>query len=628
MPQASENRNSSVPVLLIQPPFAPLERPSMGLSLLKPGLAELGIAAEILYVNFDFAEEIGLKDYQFAPSLPMQLLTGEWVFSTAAFPDFDCEEEVYYSLLERGWPWIVETLRRLRGLAPDFIKRQAEKIVARGPKIVGCSSVFAQHCSSLALLRAVKEADPSIVTVIGGSNCEGSMGEVTKRSFPWVDYVVAGEADFTFPALCGQLLADAAPTRLPGVLSSERTSAVGRGQVLELDRTQVPDFGDYFARLERCPDKSLIRATLMVETSRGCWWGAKHHCTFCGLNGQSMSFRSKSPERVLDELESLSQTYSLNNFEAVDNILDMGYLESVFPAIIERGVRYQIFYETKVNLRHKQLECMAQAGVRSLQPGIESLDDRVLALMDKGTTGLQNLQMLKWAREFGIYIVWNVLYGFPGEEDSWYYEMAESVDRLVHLQAPVRMARVRYDRYSPYHYDSDKYGVKLNPSRCYSLVYPLEEEDIEDLAVFFEDAPGSCRGRSGPGVAELGRKINFWDETFRCKNPILSVEDNGECLTIIDTRPCAVEFSYQMGEPARSLYLQCDRVCSRRKLERSGASDHQLSIEEVGAIIDDWEHRQLILEKNGRVLALAVRGELPTLNFAQCGLGGVLVETK
>jgi radical SAM superfamily enzyme YgiQ (UPF0313 family) len=39
-----------------------------------------------------------------------------------------------------------------------------------------------------------------------------------------------------------------------------------------------------------------------METARGCWWGAKHHCTFCGLNQNDMAFRAKSPQCAMDEL--------------------------------------------------------------------------------------------------------------------------------------------------------------------------------------------------------------------------------------------------------------------------------------------------------------------------------------
>jgi magnesium-protoporphyrin IX monomethyl ester (oxidative) cyclase len=60
---------------------------------------------------------------------------------------------------------------------------------------------------------------------------------------------------------------------------------------------------------------------LLLETSRGCWWGAKQHCTFCGLNGGAMAFRSKSAERVVEEIRYLRDRYGVESLSVVDNIL-------------------------------------------------------------------------------------------------------------------------------------------------------------------------------------------------------------------------------------------------------------------------------------------------------------------
>ena len=89
-------------------------------------------------------------------------------------------------------------------------------------------------------------------------------------------------------------------------------------------------------------------------------------------------FRSKSPERVLDELAQQARRYRSFRFEAVDNILDMAYLKQLFPALAENDAGYEFFYEVKANLSREQLRLLAQAGVTHIQPGIESLSSHVL----------------------------------------------------------------------------------------------------------------------------------------------------------------------------------------------------------------------------------------------------------
>ena len=73
----------------------------------------------------------------------------------------------------------------------------------------------------------------------------------------------------------------------------------------------------------------------------------------------------------------------------------------------------ELFYEVKANLKKAQVRLLRDAGVRVIQPGIESFSSNVLARMRKGVKGLQNIQLLKWCKEFGITPHWNLLWGFP-----------------------------------------------------------------------------------------------------------------------------------------------------------------------------------------------------------------------
>ncbi len=67
--------------------------------------------------------------------------------------------------------------------------------------VVGFTTTFEQNLASLSLARMVKERYPEKVVVFGGANCDGVMGVELHRSFPWIDYVVSGEADLVFPRL-------------------------------------------------------------------------------------------------------------------------------------------------------------------------------------------------------------------------------------------------------------------------------------------------------------------------------------------------------------------------------------------------------------------------------------------
>ena len=183
----------------------------------------------------------------------------------------------------------------------------AERSSRDEPRIVGCSSVFQQHCASLALLKRIRELSPDTVLLMGGANCEGDMGVQTLQIFPWVDCIVSGEADALFPrALQG--IARTRPRRRPDIAAgrrrfattitetcfrSFRSSSRKRRALLipDMDSLPLPDYGHYFRNAEASTLSNMIKPGLLAESSRGCWWGEKFHCTFCGLNGEGMKYR-------------------------------------------------------------------------------------------------------------------------------------------------------------------------------------------------------------------------------------------------------------------------------------------------------------------------------------------------
>ncbi|MFD1044791.1 RiPP maturation radical SAM C-methyltransferase, partial [Kibdelosporangium lantanae] len=228
-----------------------------------------------------------------------------------------------------------------------------------------------------------------------------------------------------------------------------------------------------------------IESVLLVETGRGCWWGEKHHCTFCGLNGSTMAFRSKSAERVLDEITTLHQRSGVTTFSVVDNILDMRYFRTLLPHLEKLPLHFS--WEVKANLTREQVRQLAAAHIETIQPGIESLSDNVLSLMDKGTTRLQNIQLLKWCKQYGVAPAWNLLFGFPGERTADYEEQLEVVKRIWHLDPPSGWGPVRLDRFSPYFDRPDVYGiVNIRPMAPYPFIYPFDDKILMRIASYFD----------------------------------------------------------------------------------------------------------------------------------------------
>jgi ribosomal peptide maturation radical SAM protein 1 len=590
-------------------PFADLRRPAIGVSLLKAAAVREGYSAKVEYCCFSLAGVMGHDNYQqISNSYPPDILLGEWFFADDLFGDeIPPEEEYLEKILAPLAPLqTIDDIRKARRSRSQYLDDIAGRLAAQSPTVVGFTTTFHQTCASLAVARRLKRLPNPPIIVFGGANCEGEMGLQLSQSFPWVDFVCCGESDISFVMLLHHLLRGG-PAEIPGVLKQGQSREVSVSEMVkDMDTLPVPDFDDYFDQLEKSGIGSAIFGSLVVETSRGCWWGAKHHCTFCGLNGATMAYRSKSPDRAMDEIVSLCRKHGLARVCCVDNILDMRYIDTLFPRLAECGLEMQFFYEVKSNLRFEQLVKLHRGGLRQIQPGIESFSDQVLRLMDKGVTGFQNIQLLRWCEELGIDCVWNVIAGFPGEEESEYARMAQLVPLLTHLNPPSTCTTVRLDRFSPFHSRAETFGFKkIRPARAYFFVFPLGRKELSRLAYFFDFDYDDSRNPN-LYMEPLAREVERWFET-RCNSERPSRLDahfDGPKIRVTDTRDVARNPSYHLtGLRARLLAL-CDVSATMPQLLRRAELPGQEP--EVRSALESLVADGLVAHEDGHYLTLAV----------------------
>jgi ribosomal peptide maturation radical SAM protein 1 len=604
--------------VLVSMPFMGLDRPSIQLGLLKAIGEEHGFAVRTLHANLDFAARIGAEHYR-ALAEKRGPLVGDWLFSVAAFgaeapdPDGRMLDELAGELayLTGTWPQARDWLLRTRDTdVPALLDSLVDSQSWHEVRVVGFSCTFQQNTASFALARRLKQRYPHLVTVFGGANFDGEMGLELVRSVECVDLAVTGEADASFPLLLRALAAGADPAAVPGVSrrSGGQLIATAPGPPAgNLDDLPTPDYGEYFERAERL--SLLSRAArrdvwIPFESSRGCWWGARHHCTFCGLNGTTMRFRAKSPRRVLDELARMARRYGSFRFEAVDNILDMRYLKELFPAIAGAACDYQIFYEAKANLSRAQLRVLASGGVTHLQPGLESLSSNVLRLMDKGVRAAQNVNLLRWSRYYGIDVAWSILWGFPGETAEDYTEQAAAASWLTHLQPPQDSGRIWLERFSPMYAEPERFGVlRREPERSYRYVYP-ERVELDRIAYFFDyEVDGALPAAT---YEPLRRALAAWADAWRCEpRPTLTYWSAPGFLQIHDGRHPGRGGTYAFEGAIADIYLACaDRPATAAAVRRGLRPERPAGF--VEEVFDEFERRGLMFRDGTLAVALAL----------------------
>jgi ribosomal peptide maturation radical SAM protein 1 len=595
-------QRSAWQVVLVCMPFMDAYRPSIQIGLLKALTTAHGFSARSLHANLDFAAQIGLDYYQ-RLSQHRGHMVGEWLFSLEAFQDDAPDPDAHMlDQLAHDLSYIVEPHEDLRRKliatrrtdVPLYLDALVDSFPWEEAAVVGFSSTFQQNAASFALARRLKQRYPHILTVFGGANFEDEMGPELVRAIDCIDAAVIGEGDDAFPGLLEALAAGSDP----GLVPSLARRVDGKVMVTpaspprdQLDNLPVPDYEEYFEHAEELgilPEGNR-NVWLPIETARGCWWGAKHHCTFCGLNGTSMSVRSKSPERVLDELSSQARRYRSCHFEAVDNILDPVYLKQLFPALVESGAGYQFFYEVKSNLDREQLKLLAKAGVTRIQPGLESLNSHVLGLMRKGVRAAQNVNLLRWARYYDINAEWNLLWGFPGETEVDYTEQAAVIPHLTHLQPPSSISRIWLERFSP--------------QRSYRYVYP-QDVDLNKVAYFFDYQLEG--GLPESAYATVRSAVAAWSEAWLAeKPPFLTYWSAPHFVQIRDQRWPGRMGTYTFEDTLADLYLACvtrptTAAAARRQLGL------RLPAEAVQELFIEFRDRGLMFLDGPFALALAL----------------------
>lgn len=636
-------------VALVNLPLAPAEVPSIGLTQIRAAaVRRLGatVTIDIHYVNQEFAQMLGFDRYRELAEGNTWTGLGDWFFRPAAFPEEPDNTDEYLGQfgIQPTDPRISDLLEIRRGIS-GWIAQAARARQLVTADVVGFTSMFSQNTAVLGMARYLKQVNPGVITMIGGANCEDPMGRVLAARAPQLDLVFSGPGTESFPEVLSRIVSGHAgrmPARLaagiPGVLAGAPHSrpvrtveaggypgqaGPGRARVLvsvgprpdeqrEIAGQETPIDGgplvlDYDSFLEDWEERlggTGREPTLLIETSRGCWWGQRHHCTFCGLNGTGMWFRSMAAERALDEINRAAGYYPrCRRIASVDNIMPHNYLTDLLPHV-RLPPDVTLFYEVKANLRRGDVATLAKAGVRHVQPGVEALSTPVLKLMRKGTTAAQNVALLRYCAAYRVFPSWNLLIGFPGECEDYYAEYLRFLPALFHLPPPSGVYPVRFDRFSPYFTDPDAFGLELRPAPFYRLVYPFPEADLRDLAYFFHDVRGSQPFKQNVArwLSPLRDIVSAWrarwgnaDSWDFPDRPVLRLSRAGAGWQMTDTRG-----GRPLVTPVDSRQFALLRECDRPRSRASLAADTGL--------LDDMVSASWIFADDDRVVSLVDAG--------------------
>jgi hypothetical protein len=335
-------------ISLVNMPFSSVEIPSIALTQLAAVVARRfgsRVAVEIHYLCHDVCRELGRDDYRLICDEAAHSGLGDWLFRRIAFPeqaDNTADYQRRYFPAHDSRRAAFERLCARRADLDRLLGRLIDRHGLDRADLVGFTSMFTQSVASFALARQLKSRRGDLVIAMGGANCESPMGEEIAKQVEAIDYVFSGPALLSFPALvAGYLESD--PSRVlaeNGVFTRASENRRGTiGDELDINEEVPLDYSSFLASFERAfaPAGSAERQmepVLLFETSRGCWWGERAHCTFCGLNGSTMSYRAMEPDRAVALIRSLFAYHPrVRQLSCVDNILPKSYPREVFARL-------------------------------------------------------------------------------------------------------------------------------------------------------------------------------------------------------------------------------------------------------------------------------------------------------
>ena len=560
----------------------------------------------------EVARHIGYPVYQ---AISEKSWAAECVYAALLYPDRTVEIGKRFRYLVKGVP----ELRHLEFSA--FIDEVAEisNGIIRGInwsefRLIGFSVCLCQLASTRYFIQEIRKITTDVPIVVGGSLITGMTEPDVRQMFPGTDYIIQGEGELPLERLVHGITEDRMGLENGPMTDSRpcRSPSISQGQVEDLGALPVPDFLDYFCLLDGFPPDRKFFPTLPVEFSRGCWWhrldseGRPHGCAFCNLNAQWHGYRKKQPSQVVHEIDALTRHHRTLSIAVMDNVLPARGTADYFSGISSLEKELHIFCELRAKASKKILEQMGSAGVDNVQVGIEALSSRLLKKLNKGTTAIQNIQMMRDLEELRIKNGANLMIQFPGSDGA---DVEETLRHLPFVLPfyPLNIVRFQLGMGSPVALNPEAFGIVSHGNHPnYSYLFPSSVcSTVRFPQMAYRGNIAYQKTLWRPVLKEVG----LWGKTYRNLHkepgwdPILSYMHGRTFILIRQRLNHGRTNTHRLEGMSARIYLFCTQNRSLRRIKREFDA---ISLEKIVAFLHMMVNKKLMFHEDDRYLSLAV----------------------
>jgi len=289
-----------------------------------------------------------------------------------------------------------------------------------------------QFLPSLAIAKKIKEQYPEKKIVFAGSQTSGQLGVNILKTFGYIDFIISGDCEEALYRLASDYQNY---DSIPHLIYRVEKEVIWNqpDTYIDLNTLPIPNFDSFYKELSQVSKEVQqffhCYGRLPVEISRGCWW---NQCTFCNINIQHPCYREKSVKRIVEEIEFLSDKYTMLNFQLIGNTLPKKDYRLLFEEIIKLGRDLDFYADVRPgHLQSDDYRLMKKAGFNHIRIGVLSFSQNYLKKMNTGVRVIDNIAALKFCKQYGINASYDLLVNYPNEEDIDVEETKKTSDKII-----------------------------------------------------------------------------------------------------------------------------------------------------------------------------------------------------
>jgi anaerobic magnesium-protoporphyrin IX monomethyl ester cyclase len=308
------------------------------------------------------------------------------------------------------------------------------KEIAPESILVGISAMTGfQISGGIDASKFVKEVSKNTPVVWGGDHVTAMPDQALRESY--IDYVVRGAGENTIVPLVKSIEENKIPENVQGVSYRKGSVTIHNKDSTPEDINHYPPFAYDLVDLEEYIDKDSER-TLYYVSSRGC----VKRCSFCALvNIQLRGWRAYTPERTVDEIESLVKKHDIKLVSLNDPnfFIDPIRVKAICREIIKRNLKIEWmtsgFHGQMIHFDDETWELMRDSGCRLILMGAESGSQRVLDLIKKDCKVQDIITFTEKCHKYGIRVRASFMTGFPNEPFEEFVKTIDVMDQIFKI---------------------------------------------------------------------------------------------------------------------------------------------------------------------------------------------------